>query len=447
MTIAETSVPDSAEVIVIGAGSAGCVLARRLVDAGVEVVLIEAGGPDEAPAIHDPMRSFEPLGSPDDWGYTTVDQAHCGGRRIAHPRGKVLGGTSCLNGMIFARGHRSDFDTWAYLGNAGWGYDEVLPLFKRYEDFDGGASEYRAAGGPLHITSLYEPHPAVSAMLTAAEQAGIAANPDYNGAHLDGSTLIQFTIKNGQRHNTWRAFLAPIADAPNLATVTRCHVQRLLIEDGRCRGVEVLRNGQRHSIEAEHEVVVSAGAFDSPKLLMLSGIGPADELSRLGVEVLVDLPGVGENLQDHVFAPLVHAAARELPPGPGFAGAPRTSPALPRRVRGARGGSYAYLDAHATRESRHGPLGERRPDRCAGHRSELRELPGRRRHDRVRARAVARGGGAECARSMARAGALSGPAGSDRGRPGCLRAIELQHDLPPCVHLQDGRRRARRCRS
>jgi choline dehydrogenase len=309
-----SDVPTSAEVIIVGAGSAGCVVARRLAEAGVEVLLLEAGGPDENPAIHDPTRSFEPLGSADDWCYETVAQSACAGRRIAHPRGKVLGGTSCLNGMIFVRGHRSDFDTWAYLGNAGWSHDDVLPLFKRYEDYDAGESELRATGGPLHVLSQYELHPVVADLIEAAEQAGVPRNPDYNAERMEGVAPIQFTIKDGERHNTWRAFVQPIADRPNLTVLTGAHVHRLLFDGARCTGLELARDGSVHTVHAEHEVVVAAGAFDSPKLLMLSGIGPAAELRRHGIESRVDLPGVGDRLQDHVFSPLVYSSARPIPP-------------------------------------------------------------------------------------------------------------------------------------
>lgn len=313
MPVVDPAVPENAEVIVVGAGSAGCLVARRLADAGVEVLLIEAGGPDANPAIHDPTRSFEPLGGADDWCYETVDQANLAGRRIAHPRGKVLGGTSCLNGMIFVRGHRSDFDTWAYLGNDGWAYDDVLPLFKRHEDYDGGASELRGAGGPLHVHSRYEPHPLVGDLIAAAEQAGIERNPDYNSHRLEGVAPIQFTIKDGERHNAWRAFMAPVVDRGNVAVLTGAHVQRLRLDGGRCTGVELIHGGDVHRVAAEHEVIVCAGAFDSPKLLMLSGLGPAAELRRHGIEVRGDLP-VGEHLQDHVFSPLVYSSAAPVPP-------------------------------------------------------------------------------------------------------------------------------------
>ena len=304
----------SLDVVIVGAGSAGCVVARRLVDAGVDVLLLEAGGVDDNPAIHDPLRSFEVLGGPEDWGYMSVSQDGLGGRRIALPRGKVLGGSSCLNGMIWVRGHRSDFDTWAYVGNAGWGYDDVLPLFKRLENFDGGASEYRGAGGPLHVLSRYEPHPCSRRPSRAAEQGGVPPNPDCNAETLDG-------VGADPVHDQGRRAPQHLAGVPragrgaaNLTVLTGCHVRRLLFDGPRCVGLELVHDGKVEQIRAEHEVLVCAGVFDSPKLLMLSGIGPADELARHGIDVVVDLPGVGENLQDHVFAPARVRASKAIPP-------------------------------------------------------------------------------------------------------------------------------------
>ena len=315
MTAFDGPLPESADVVVVGAGSAGCVVARRLADAGVNVVLLEAGPPDDEPAIHDPVRLFELWGaSAVDWGYETVPQDGCDGRRVAQTRGRVLGGSSSVNGMYYVRAHPADYDTWAHLGNAGWRYEDVLPLFKRAEDFDGGASELRGAGGPLHVLSRYELHPLIAAMMAAAEEAGVPRNPDYNAGTPDGVAPIQLNIKDGRRHSAARAFLHPVLDAANLCVRTGCHARRLLFEGGRCVGVEVARGGAVERVRAEHEVVLCAGVFDSPKLLMLSGIGPAAHLAGHGIEVLVDLPGVGENLQDHVFSPLVYSASRPLPP-------------------------------------------------------------------------------------------------------------------------------------
>ena len=310
----DTGVPAVADVVVVGSGSAGAVVARRLVDAGAQVVVLEAGGPDFNPAIHEPSRLFELWDSEQDWGYRTLPQAGCAGRELHWPRGKVLGGSSALNGMIYARGHRSDYDGWASLGNAGWGYDDVLPLFKRSEDFDGGASAYHGAGGPLRVLSRYEPHPVNAAVVAAAQEAGIAFNEDYNGESLDGVAFCQLNIKDGLRHGSAAAFLRPVAHAANLDVLTGARALRLLFEGGRCSGVEVFREGCHTQIRAEAEVVVCAGAIESPKLLLLSGIGPADDLGRLGIDVVADLPGVGRNLHDHVLSPVIYGASRPVPP-------------------------------------------------------------------------------------------------------------------------------------
>jgi choline dehydrogenase len=298
------------DVVVIGAGSGGSVVARRLVDAGARVCLLEAGGRDENPAIHDPPRVFELWESADDWAYLTVPQAGCAGRQLFWPRGRVLGGSSCLNGMIYIRGHRSDYDAWAYAGNAGWGYDDVLPVFKRSEDFDAGESEYHGTGGPLHVRSHYEPHPLLAACVEAAQQAGVPFNPDHNGADLDGVGYAQLMIKDGRRQSSSVAFLEQVLADPNLTVRTGARASSLLFEGDRCVGVEL--DGEQ--LRAEHEVVLSAGTIESPKLLMLSGIGPAADLERVGVDVRVDLPGVGRNLHDHALAPVIYSASRPIPP-------------------------------------------------------------------------------------------------------------------------------------
>ncbi len=302
------------DVVVVGSGSAGCVVARRLVDAGVRVCLVEAGGPDDNPAIHDPTRVTELWDSPQDWGYRTVPQEHCAGRSIHWPRGKVLGGSSSQHGMIYIRGHRSDYDAWAYAGCHGWGWSDVLPLFKRSEDFDGGPSEYHGAGGELHVMSRYEPHPFNAAVVEAAQEAGVPFNPDHNGAELDGVGFPQLLIEDGKRASNFRAFVAPVLDRPNLTVTSGARARALLFEGSRCVGVEVAREGRAERIEAEHEVVVCAGAIESPKLLLLSGIGPASKLAPLGIDVRVELAGVGENLQEHAVSPLIYASSRPLPP-------------------------------------------------------------------------------------------------------------------------------------
>jgi len=210
----------SFDVVVVGSGSAGCVIARRLVDAGVRVLVLEAGGPDDNPLIHDPTRMMELQTSPDDWDYVTVPQAGCGGRELHVPRGKVLGGSSAINGLIYIRGHRLDYDGWAYAGNAGWSYEDVLPLFKRSEDFDGGESDYHGTGGELRVMARYEPHPLLASVVEAAQQAGIPTNPDHNGAELDGVGFAQLMIKEGRRQSQWVAFLEPVAPRPELTVLT-----------------------------------------------------------------------------------------------------------------------------------------------------------------------------------------------------------------------------------
>jgi choline dehydrogenase len=305
----------TADVVVVGSGSAGAVVTRRLVDAGVRVALVEAGGADENPAIHDPPRLFELWDSPQDWGYRTVPQAACRDRELQWPRGKVLGGSSSLNGMIYIRGHRSDFDTWAYLGCAGWSYDDVLPVFKRSEDFDRGASDYHGAGGPLPVLTTYEPHAVEAALVDASVQAGIPFNDDHNGATLDGVGYGQMNIRDGVRQSAATAFLRPVVGSPNLVVLTGTRVVRLLLERGRCVGAAVSpEGGSTVEVRAEHEVVVCAGTIESPKLLLLSGIGSGPDLDRLGLDVAVDLPGVGRNLHDHVLSPVIHSSARPVPP-------------------------------------------------------------------------------------------------------------------------------------
>jgi choline dehydrogenase len=306
--------PTSYDVVVVGSGSAGAVVTRRLADAGASVALLEAGAHDDNPAIHDPTRLTDLWDGPEDWGYRTVPQAACAGRRLHLPRGKVLGGSSSLNGMIYIRGHRSDYDTWAYLGNSGWSYDDVLPVFKRSEDFDRGPSEYHGIGGPMRVITQYEPHPVIAAAVEAAREAGVPLNEDHNGAELDGVGFTQLTIRNGVRDSAAAAFLRPVTGAAHLTVLTGVRALRLLFEGTRCTGVELAREGAVESIRAEHEVVVSCGTIESPKLLMLSGIGDGDELHRLDIDVRNHLPGVGKNLHDHALSPVLFAAARPVPP-------------------------------------------------------------------------------------------------------------------------------------
>jgi choline dehydrogenase len=305
---------DTFDVVIVGSGSAGCVIARRLLDAGARVCLLEAGPVDTNPAIHDPCRVMELQTSPVDWDYVTVPQPGCAGRELHIPRGRVLGGSSAMNGMIYVRGNRLDYDLWAYEGNAGWGYEDVLPLFKRSEDFDGGESEFHGAGGELHVQASYEPHPLLASVVAAAQEIGIPSNPDHNGATQDGVGFTQLMIRNGERQSQWVAFLRPVAGRPELTVLTDAYAHRLLFDGARCVGVELRREGRLEQVRAEHEVIVCAGALEAPKLLLLSGIGPAEHLRGLGLDVRVDLPGVGENLHDHSLVPVVYATRKPVPP-------------------------------------------------------------------------------------------------------------------------------------
>ncbi len=302
------------DVIVVGAGSAGCALTRRLIDAGVSVLLLEAGGPDDSPAIHDPARFHELWLAPEDWAYYTTPQAAAADRSLHWPRGKVLGGSSCLNGLIHVRGARTDYDEWVRLGAEGWGWDDVLPAFVRMEDFDGGSSAVHGSGGPLHILSDYELAPLHESIMAAAQEIGIAHNPDYNAGVLDGVAQMQLTIRDGQRDSAAVAYLRPVLDAANLRVVTGAHAHRLLLEGTRCVGVEFAHDADLHRAQAGLEVVVSAGAIESPALLLRSGIGPAGDLRALGIDVAADLPGVGENLHDHLLSPSIWSAEKEIVP-------------------------------------------------------------------------------------------------------------------------------------
>jgi choline dehydrogenase len=306
------------DVIVVGGGSAGSVIVRRLIDAGHHVILLEAGGPDLNPAIHDPARLGEIWHSPDDWDYFTVPQSHAADRRLHLPRGKVLGGSHSLNAMIWVRGAAQDYNHWASLGNPGWGWDDVLPVFESIENYDGPASPHRGTAGLLDVTVTYELEPIQQSILDAAKQIGLAENPDYNGDHLDGIAKMQVNIRGGKRLSTWRAYAQPIVDSPLLTVITGAWVHRLLFDGTHATGVEYEREGRIERVEAD-QIVLAAGAIDSPRILLRSGIGQASSLADLGFDVIADLPGVGQNLHDHLLSPVIFATdAREIaPPTPG----------------------------------------------------------------------------------------------------------------------------------
>ncbi|MFT4233094.1 MAG: GMC family oxidoreductase N-terminal domain-containing protein [Leucobacter sp.] len=292
------------DVIVVGGGTAGCVLTRRLHDAGRTVALLEAGGDDTNPAIHEPSRMHELWHSPEDWDYSSVPQAHAGGRTLHLPRGKVLGGSHALNGMIFVRCAPEDFDGWADAGDGAWAWKEVLPLYKGLERFDRGGSELRGGEGLLDVVRDYRINPIQTAIIAAAVSAGIPFNDDYNGESLEGVSQQQITFRDGKRLTTYGAFVRPILGSPGLRVERGCWVHRLLLDGDRVVGVEVEQDGEMGSLLAD-EVVLCAGAIDSPRILLRSGIGPADELSELGIPVVVDSPEVGRELQDHFLTPVI----------------------------------------------------------------------------------------------------------------------------------------------
>jgi choline dehydrogenase len=293
---------DSFDYIIVGAGSAGCVLANRLTASGCHrVLLLEAGGHDRHLWIHIPLGYGKLFADRRvNWLYASEPEPELDNRRIIQPRGKVLGGSSSINGLLYVRGQPADFDHWRQLGNAGWSFDDVLPYFRRAEDQERGEDALHGAGGPLAVSDVCEPHPLCEAFIESAEQAGFGRNPDFNGKTQEGAGYFQYTARRGRRWSTARGYLRAARRRPNLAVVPNALATRILMSGRRAVGVEYRQGDMTRTAQASHEVILAGGAFNSPQLLQLSGIGPGSLLQSLGIGVICDIPGVGAELQDHL---------------------------------------------------------------------------------------------------------------------------------------------------
>ena len=291
------------DYVIVGAGSAGCVLATRLSeDPDVKVLLLESGPPDTKENIHVPLGYLQLGGTDVDWDYHSAPEAHCDGRRITLPRGRVLGGSSSINAMVYIRGNALDYDEW---GVPGWAWADLLPYFVKSEDNERGASELHGAGGPLAVSESRSKNCIAAAFVDAGEQAGLARNPDFNGPEQDGVGIYQVTQRGGMRASTAVCYLHPAMERGNLTVLAHTHAERLIFDGTRAVGVVASRLGEAQEYRAEREVILSGGAYNSPQLLMLSGVGPGEHLQMREIEVLLDQPAVGENLSDHPATQLV----------------------------------------------------------------------------------------------------------------------------------------------
>ena len=305
-----------ADYVIVGAGSAGCALAYRLSEAGASVLVVEYGGSDVGPLIQMPGALSFPMNMKRyDWGYWSEPEPHLGGRRLACPRGKVIGGSSSINGMVYVRGHAKDFDAWEAMGASGWSYADVLPYYKRMETWDpaghGGDASWRGSDGPLHVTRGKRDNPLVQAFVQAGRQAGYQLTDDYNGQQQEGFGPMEHTIHKGARWSAAKAYLRPALQREN-CNLIRGLARKIVFSGRRAVGVELLAGGGLKTVRAKKEVILASSSINSPKLLMLSGIGPAAHLAAHGIEIVADRPGVGQNLQDHLEVYIQMAASQPV---------------------------------------------------------------------------------------------------------------------------------------
>ena len=305
-----------ADYVIVGAGSAGCALAYRLSEAGASVLVVEYGGSDVGPLIQMPGALSFPMNMKRyDWGYWSEPEPHLGGRRLACPRGKVIGGSSSINGMVYVRGHAKDFDAWEAMGASGWSYADVLPYYKRMETWDpaghGGDASWRGSDGPLHVTRGKRDNPLVQAFVQAGRQAGYQLTDDYNGQQQEGFGPMEHTIHKGARWSAAKAYLRPALQRKN-CNLIRGLARKIVFSGRRAVGVELLAGGGLKTVRAKREVILASSSINSPKLLMLSGIGPAAHLAAHGIEIVADRPGVGQNLQDHLEVYIQMAASQPV---------------------------------------------------------------------------------------------------------------------------------------